>query len=111
MVHAANKFLQICAARKAAKEQGARWPKTKYLLILLLIRFPFLRESRKKYLAAKREADTARRALNDAKRRRKEMGGKEEGEQMHDDDTMLWMARHADLMEQSIFDMEVKLQS
>jgi len=61
---AAHRLLRIREAKREAKEAGRAWPSSKGLVLLLLIRFPWLRRYRKAALA-----DEAQRAEEDVKRR------------------------------------------
>jgi len=61
---AAQRLLRIREAKREAKEAGRAWPSSKCLVLLLLIRFPLLRQYRKAALA-----DKAQRAEEDTKRR------------------------------------------
>jgi len=51
LVSALHKILNIRAARREAVAAGRKWPKSKSILLLLLMRFPMLRKYRKAFLA------------------------------------------------------------
>ncbi|CAJ1433594.1 unnamed protein product, partial [Effrenium voratum] len=55
MITAANRLLMIKSTREKFKEDGRHWTSTHSMLLLILIRFPHLRQYRKSYLEKERK--------------------------------------------------------
>eukprot|EP00928_Gymnodinium_smaydae_P075278 TRINITY_DN58294_c0_g1_i1.p1 TRINITY_DN58294_c0_g1~~TRINITY_DN58294_c0_g1_i1.p1 ORF type:complete len:267 (+),score=55.29 TRINITY_DN58294_c0_g1_i1:66-803(+) len=69
---AANRLLTIRKVREDALTDGKKWPKSKYLVILMLIRFPHLKYWRKSAIKARQEEEEAKKKTAEEKKAAKE---------------------------------------
>jgi len=108
---ASKRLLAIVAARKACEAKGRKWPRARFLLLLMLARFPSLKQWRKHALAKAKEL----KQLQDKQRKQKlalEDAQKAPEVATREDATRedAWVGLEAERLEASLKQMEMKVE-